>query len=324
MPAIPLDGFPPAFFPRCPKCDSGSLHFQRTKHPFMWGKTDLQFSCFTCGLVKYGEPAIRQAFEAALAKWERQGKEEAAFQVSVDKERAERVAREVEATRLRREQEARQQVEVEAKRAKEAKEAARLAREQKKVQAQEEAERKVREEQEEQERVVRERDAARLAREQELARERAARWAEIEVMRKRDAERQANLQRELKRERDARYREKKRGGLAASPVAVLPTPAPALTPAPVQVAGETLNETLSATLSATKNCAWQGCANEARVNSIYCSRTCNNHNAHARAAARAGLAAPKAKDAKKATGQLRKEVLARKARYEARTTTESV
>lgn len=283
----------------------------------MWGKTDLQFSCFTCGLVKYGEPAIRQAFEGALAKWERQWKEEVAFQVSVDKERAERVAREVETTRLRREQEARQQVEVEAKRVKEAKEAARLAREQKKVQAQEEAARKVREEQE---RIVRERDAALLAREQELARERAARWAEIEVMRKRDAERQANLQRELKRERDTRYREKKRGGLAASPVAVLPTPAPAPTPAPVQVAGETLNETLSA----TKNCAWHGCANEARVNSIYCSRTCNNHNAHARAYARTKLAAPKAKDAKKATGQLRKEVLARKARYEARTTTESV
>lgn len=312
MPAIPLDGFPPAFFPRCPKCDSGSLHFQRTKHPFMWGKTDLQFSCFTCGLVKYGEPAIRQAFEGALAKWHRQGQQEAAFQVSLDKERAERVAREVETTRLRREQEARQQVEVEAKRAKEAKEAARLAREQKKVQAQEEAERK-----------VRERDAALLAREQELARERAARWAEIEVMRKRDAERQANLQRELKRERDTRYREKKRGGLAASPVAVLPASAPALTP--VQVAVET-SVTLSETLSATKNCAWHGCANEARVNSIYCSRTCNNHNAHARARAhaRAGLAATKAKDAKKATGQLRKEVLARKARYEARTTTESV
>ena len=290
----------------------------------MWGKTDLQFSCFTCGLVKYGEPAIRQAFEAALAKWERQGKEEAAFQVTLEKERAERVAREVEATRLRREQEARQQAEDEAKRAKEAKEAARLAREQKKVQAQEEAERKVREEQE---RIVHERDAARLAREQELARERAARWAEIEVMRKRDAERQANLQRELKRERDARYREKKRGGLAASPVAVLPVPAPLPAVSVVAEVEGVVEEVGSVSLPM---CAWTGCANHATPTSKYCSRTCNNHNAHARAYARAGLVATKpkkakkAKDAKKATGQLRKEVLARKAHYEARTTTESV
>ena len=322
MSAIPLDGFPPAFFPRCPKCDSGSLHFQRTKHPFMWGKTDLQFSCFTCGLVKYGEPAIRQAFEGALAKWERQWKEEVAFQVSVDKERAERVAREVETTRLRREQEARQQVEVEAKRAKEAKEAARTAREQKKVQAQEEAARKVREEQE---RIVRERDAALLAREQELARERAARWAEIEVMRKRDAERQANLQRELKRERDTRYREKKRAArLSLSPVAVLPAPVsqPAA-PVVVEVEVGVVEEVGSVSLPM---CAWTGCANHATPTSKYCSRTCSNNNARARyAARRAELPAP-APEAKGevANAELRKEVLARKARYEARTTTESV
>ena len=314
MASVPLDGFPPEFLPRCPKCESRSLHFQHARHPFMWGSTELRASCYTCGLVKYGEPAVRQAFESQLAQWQRKQDEARAFQVALEKERAERAAREAEeAARLRREQEARLARE---------QEEARLAREQ------EEAERKVREEQE---RIERERTEARIARERELARERAARWAEIEVMRKRDAERQANLQRELKRERDIRYREKKRARLAASPVAALPTP-PIPTPpvAAVEVSVVEVSVVEEVGSVSLPMCAWTGCANHATPNSKYCSRTCSNNNAHARYKARraatppAPLALAPARGGMEVNAELRKEVLARKARYETRTTTESV
>ena len=302
----------------------------------MWGKTDLQFSCYTCGMVKYGEPAIRQTFEVALAKWERQQREEASFQAALDKERIERVAREAK-------QEAERKAQEEARLAREAEEeqerlnrlALRLAQEElervareeqarldrereEAVRAQEEAARKVREEQE---RVFRERDAARIVRERELARERAARWSEIEVMRKRDAVRQANLQRELKRERDTRYRANKRARLAASPVAVLPVPAP-LPAVPVVVeVGGVVEEVGSVSLPM---CAWTGCANHATPSSKYCSRTCSNNNARARyAARRAELPAPAPEAKGEVNAELRKAMLARKARYETRTTTES-
>lgn len=335
MAAVPLAGFDPAFIPQCPKCAGTSLHFQKTRHPYMWGKDDLQVHCYTCGLVKYGEATIRQVFEPQLARWTRQHNEEAAFQVALEKERVERRAREAEAARLILEQEAQEEAErkaqEKARRERDREEAARLAHEQEQarlarvreeqaLREKEEAARKVREEQE---RIERERTEARIARERELARERAARWAEIEVMRKRDAARQANLQRELKRERDTRYREKKRAArLSLSPVAVLPAPVsqPA---APVVVEVGVVEEIGSVSLPM---CAWTGCANHATPTSKYCSRTCSNNNARARyAARRAELPAP-APEAKGevANAELRKAVLARKSRYETRTTTESV
>ena len=338
MAAVPLAGFDPAFIPQCPKCAGSSLHFQKTRHPYMWGKDDLQVHCYTCGTVKYGEVALRQVFEPQLARWTRQHNEEAAFQIALEKERVERRAREAEAARLILEQEAREEVErkarEKARRERDREEAARLAHEQEQarlarvreeqaLREKEDAARKVREEQE---RIERERTEARIARERELARERASRWAELEVMRKRDAARQANLQRELKRERDTRYREKKRAArLSLSPVAVLPTPAPppVPTPPPAAVEVSVVEEVGSVSLPM---CAWTGCVNHATPTSKYCSRTCSNNNARARyAARRAELPAP-APEAKGevANAELRKAVLARKSRYETRTTTESV
>lgn len=183
MPSVPLDGFPPEFTPRCPKCEGTSLHFQRTQHPFMWGSADLQVSCYTCATVKYGEPAVRQVFGPQLERWRRQ------------------------------QEEARQQ-----------------------------------------------------------------RQAAIEALRE--------------------------AHLSPPPP---PAPVPVLPP---------------------KNCAWHECSNPAQLNSIYCSRVCNNRNAHARYKARRAATPPAplvlANDNKGVNTELRKAVLTRKARYETRTTTESV
>jgi colicin import membrane protein len=73
----------------------------------MWGKTELRLSCYTCGTVKYGDATIRQALEVQFARWTRQQNEDAAFQASVEKERAERLAQEAEAARERKERRAR-------------------------------------------------------------------------------------------------------------------------------------------------------------------------------------------------------------------------
>lgn len=211
MPSVPLDGFPPEFTPHCPKCNGVSLHFQRTRHPFMWGSTDLQVSCYTCATVKYGEPAVRQVFGPQLERWQQRLQEEEAARAAAKQARRER----------------------------EREEAARLAREQEEALAQEEA--------------------------------RQRRQAAIKAL------------------REAR---------------LTPPPAPA-PPAPAPV------------LSA-KKCAWHECSNPAQLNSIYCSRTCNNRNAHARYKARRA-ATPPAPLAPTRGGapnpELRKEVLARKARY---------
>lgn len=331
MAAVPLAGFDPAFIPQCPKCAGTSLHFQKTRHPYMWGKDDLQVHCYTCGTVKYGEVAIRQVFEPQFARWQRQHNEEMAFQVALEKERVERRAREAEAARLILEQEAREEAErkaqEKARRERDREEAARLAHEQEQArlarvreeQALREKEEQERAAREEQERVLRERHEAHLARERARARERTARWADIEVMRKRDAARMEELRRTLKRERDARYRENKRAQRAALAVAAptLPTP-----PAPPVVVEEKVEEIGSVSLPM---CAWTGCTNHATPTSKYCSRTCSNNNARARYAARRAeppTPAPEAKGV--ANAELRKAVLARKARYETRTTTESV
>lgn len=354
MSSVPLDGFPSEFLPVCPKCSSGSVNFQHTRHPFMWGKTELRLSCYTCGLVKYGDAAVRQALEVQLSRWTRQQNEDAAFRVALEKERIERLAQEAEAARereerrarnaeaarLQAEQEAREALErkaqEKARREQEREEAARIAREEEEAriarareeaarrqEEQERAERIAREEREreeqarkEHERVLREREEARIARERERARERSLRWAEIEVMRKRDAARMEELRRTLKRERDARYRENKRAAkaraAAAAPpvVKVKPPPPPAI--------------------ERVTPCAWKGCSNPASPTSKYCSRTCSNHNARARYAARR-VAAPPApvspEGGVEVNAEKRKAFLGRKARYEGvedtGTTTES-
>ena len=238
MASVPLDGFPPEFTPHCPKCDGVSLQFQRTRHPFMWGSTDLQVSCYTCGTVKYGEPAVRQVFEPQLERWHQRQQEEAALQAALQ-------------AALEQERALAEQAQREREREREREEAARLAREQAEL------------------------DEARA---QEEAR--AQRQAAIKAL------------------REARLSQ------PPAPPATAPVPAP-------------------------KKCAWHECGNPAQQNSIYCSRVCNNRNAHARYKARraapppAPLALAPARGDKGVNAELRKEVLARKARYGTRTTTES-
>ena len=88
MPGVPLSGFDPSFPPRCPKCDSSSVHFQRTRHSYLWGKADMEADCYVCGWVKYGETALRQAFEPQVERW-KQRQHEAAVQREEARLRAE-------------------------------------------------------------------------------------------------------------------------------------------------------------------------------------------------------------------------------------------
>jgi hypothetical protein len=123
MAAVPLSGFPPEFRVRCFKCNASNVHFSQSRHPFMWGKAEVQFNCYICGSVKYGEVAIRQVFEPLLKLWEREQAEEKEAQERLaalareeaeralqrereerEREEAARLAREVEAARLRAEQ----------------------------------------------------------------------------------------------------------------------------------------------------------------------------------------------------------------------------
>ena len=78
MPPVPVSGFPPEFRPACPKCRStSSLHFNMTKHVYMWNAMDHQFSCKTCGSIAYGEERIRSLFEPQLHDWLRELRERA-------------------------------------------------------------------------------------------------------------------------------------------------------------------------------------------------------------------------------------------------------
>jgi hypothetical protein len=108
MPGVPLSGFDPSFPPRCPKCDSSSVHFQRTRHSYLWGKADIEADCYVCGWVKYGETALRQAFEPQVERW-KQRQHEAAVQ----REEARLRAEAEQEARLRAEQEARLRAEAE-------------------------------------------------------------------------------------------------------------------------------------------------------------------------------------------------------------------
>lgn len=62
-------GHESTFVPRCPKCLSKSIHMLREPHPIRWGEKEIQMSCYTCGTVKYGEAAIREALDPQYEAW---------------------------------------------------------------------------------------------------------------------------------------------------------------------------------------------------------------------------------------------------------------
>lgn len=72
MPSIPLDHFPAEFSARCYKCSSSSVHFNFTKHPWMWSKLEIQYSCRMCGVSGYGEDNVIAKFGPQLESWRRE------------------------------------------------------------------------------------------------------------------------------------------------------------------------------------------------------------------------------------------------------------
>ena len=153
-------------------------------------------------------------------------------------------------------------------------------------------------------------EEARLAKQRELAEEKAARWAVIEGMRKRDVLRVESLRKEMKRERDARYRENKRARLAEKTEAAVKTPwrivesssteiITEITPAyPVTHLNLDLNigdlpPVLEIHVSEpeqeapqSSKCAWHECDKPHTEISKYCSRNCSVKNSRARDRAR--------------------------------------
>ena len=223
---------------------------------------------------------------------------------------AEKVTRQAEELRAKKEQEER--LAAEELRRKEEEEEARIARE-----VAEEA-RKIRAEQA---RLAWEQEEARIAARREHARQQAARWAEIELMREREAIRIAQIRVLQDRERGARYRAKKRAerlaakATEASVVEVktpevevpetLDAPAPEfrivessyteITPAyPVTYLNLDFNiGDLSPVLEIhvsepeqdapqSSKCAWHECDKPHTEISKYCSRDCSVKNSRAR------------------------------------------
>jgi len=43
---------------KCPKCGSNA-DWESTKHPFMWGRTEIEIQCRWCGTRRYGDDARR-------------------------------------------------------------------------------------------------------------------------------------------------------------------------------------------------------------------------------------------------------------------------
>jgi hypothetical protein len=79
MATIPLKQFPPDFHPVCFKCRSSNVHFNLTKHPWMWNGSELQFSCGTCGSTAYGEDSIVAKFSIQMTEWRKDSQERARF-----------------------------------------------------------------------------------------------------------------------------------------------------------------------------------------------------------------------------------------------------
>ena len=109
MPSIPLPHFPAEFNARCYKCSSPSVHFNFTKHPWMWTKLEIQYSCRMCGTSGYGEDNVVAKFSPQLESWRRDQQRAAHERAELDRaaareaksrreaaerEEAERVARE--------------------------------------------------------------------------------------------------------------------------------------------------------------------------------------------------------------------------------------
>ena len=96
MPSIPLPQFPAEFNARCFKCNSNSLHFNFTKHPWMWTKLEIQYSCRMCGMTGYGEDNVVAKFSPQLESWRRE-QQRAAWEEQMFRERVQREADETAA-----------------------------------------------------------------------------------------------------------------------------------------------------------------------------------------------------------------------------------
>lgn len=87
MGSIPLPQFPPDFRPRCYKCNSLTLHFNFTRHPWAWNQTEIQFSCGMCGAVGYGENTVIAKFSPQLVSWQREQEQRQAGTLARERER---------------------------------------------------------------------------------------------------------------------------------------------------------------------------------------------------------------------------------------------
>lgn len=98
MPSIPLPHFPAEFNARCYKCSSPSVHFNFTKHPWMWTKLEIQYSCRMCGTSGYGEDNVIAKFSPQLESWrrdqQRAARELQEVRAAAEREEADRASRE--------------------------------------------------------------------------------------------------------------------------------------------------------------------------------------------------------------------------------------
>jgi len=91
---------------RCPKCGSNA-HSVTVRHPYMWGKSDIEVRCQWCGTRKYGDEAQRLV-DGALETLKRAEEVERRLREQAERERREQLEREWRAAEEReREDEAR-------------------------------------------------------------------------------------------------------------------------------------------------------------------------------------------------------------------------
>ena len=100
MPSIPLDHFPAEFNARCYKCSSPNIHFNFTKHPWLWTKLEIQYSCKMCGAAGYGEDNVIAKFggqlEAQRRDQRRAAREMQELRAAAEREAEERASREAQ------------------------------------------------------------------------------------------------------------------------------------------------------------------------------------------------------------------------------------